>query len=53
MQNDLLAMLGEGYQVVLSPVSNCACPSPVALKSSCVSADNIGLINGTAELMEV
>jgi hypothetical protein len=39
--------------VVLSPVSNRASPSPVALKSSCASANDIGLINGTTELTEV
>jgi hypothetical protein len=40
--------------VVLSPVSNRVSPSPVTLKSSCASANNIGLIDGTAELtMEV
>jgi hypothetical protein len=53
MQNNLLAMLGEGYQVVLSLVSNSASPSPTALKRSCASAYNIGLINGTTELTEV
>jgi hypothetical protein len=36
--------------VVLSPLSNRASPSPSTLKSSCASADNIGLIDGTAEL---
>jgi hypothetical protein len=45
MQNNLLAMLGDGYQVVLSPLSNRASPLPVALKSSCAFAHNIGLIN--------
>jgi hypothetical protein len=40
--------------MVLSPMSNCANPSPATLKSSCASADNVGLIDGTAELaMEV
>jgi hypothetical protein len=31
-------------------VSNRASPSPATLKSSCVSGDNVGLIEGTAEL---
>jgi hypothetical protein len=35
----------------LSPVSNRASPSPATLKSSYASADNIGLIDGTAESM--
>jgi hypothetical protein len=35
-------------------MSNRASPSLVTLKSSCASADNVGLINGTAKLaMEV
>jgi hypothetical protein len=37
------------HQMVLSPMSNRASPSPAILKSSCASAD-VGLINGTAEL---
>jgi hypothetical protein len=53
MQNSLLATLGEGYQVVLSPMSNRASRSPATLKRSCASTDNIGFINGTAELTEV
>jgi hypothetical protein len=53
MQNSLLKALGNGYQLVLSPVSNRESPSPATLKSSCASVDNIGLINGTTELMEV
>jgi hypothetical protein len=53
MQNNLLGILGEGFQVVLSPVSDRASPSPITLKSSCAFADSIGLINGTAELTEV
>jgi hypothetical protein len=36
---------------VLSPVSNCTNPSPATLKSSCASVDNVGLINGTSELV--
>jgi hypothetical protein len=32
-------------------VSNHASPSPTTLKSSCASADNVGLIDGTAELV--
>jgi hypothetical protein len=36
-------------QMVLSPMSNRASPSPATLKSSCMSAD-VGLIDGTAEL---
>jgi hypothetical protein len=36
--------------VVLSLVSNRASPSPVTLKSSCASVDNVGLVDGTAEL---
>jgi hypothetical protein len=36
--------------MVLSPMSNRASPSPATLKSSCASADNVGLIDGTAEL---
>jgi hypothetical protein len=31
-------------------VSNRASPSPTTLKCSCASANNVGLINGTAEL---
>jgi hypothetical protein len=31
-------------------MSNRASPSPATLKRSCTSADNIGLIDGTAEL---
>jgi hypothetical protein len=31
-------------------VSNRASPSPTTLKSSCASADNVGLIYGTVEL---
>jgi hypothetical protein len=38
------------HQMVFSPVSNRASPSPATLKSSCASADNVGLIDGTAEL---
>jgi hypothetical protein len=37
------------HQMVLSPMSNRASPSPATLKSSCASAD-VGLIDGTAEL---
>jgi DNA-directed RNA polymerase subunit N (RpoN/RPB10) len=37
------------HQMVLSPKSNRASPSPATLKSSCASAD-VGLIDGTAEL---
>jgi hypothetical protein len=36
--------------MVLSPTSNRASPSPATLKSNCVSADNVGLIDSTAEL---
>jgi hypothetical protein len=36
-------------EVVLSPMSNRASPSPTTLKSSCASID-VGLIDGTAEL---
>jgi hypothetical protein len=36
--------------MVLSPMSNHASPSPSTLKKSCASADNVGLIDGTAEL---
>jgi hypothetical protein len=36
--------------MVLSPMCNRASPSPATLKSSCASADNVGLIDGTAEL---
>jgi hypothetical protein len=32
-------------------VSNHASPSPAKLKSTCASTDNIGLIDGTVELM--
>jgi hypothetical protein len=40
--------------MVSSPVSNCTSPSPATLKSSCASIDNVGLIDGIAELaMEV
>jgi hypothetical protein len=39
------------HQMVLSPMSNRASPSPATLKSSCASADNVGLIDGTAELV--
>jgi hypothetical protein len=49
MQNNLLKRLCC-HHVVLSPVSNHTSPSPATLKSSCASADNIGLIDGTAEL---
>jgi DNA-directed RNA polymerase subunit N (RpoN/RPB10) len=38
------------HQMVLSPMSNRASPSPATLKSSCASAD-LGLIDGTAELV--
>jgi DNA-directed RNA polymerase subunit N (RpoN/RPB10) len=37
------------HQMVLSPMSNCASPSPATLKSSFASTD-VGLIDGTAEL---
>jgi hypothetical protein len=37
------------HQMVLSPMSNRASPSPARLKSNCASA-NIGLIGGTTEL---
>jgi hypothetical protein len=37
------------HQMMLSPMSNCASPSPAKLKSSCASAD-VGLTDGTAEL---
>jgi hypothetical protein len=37
------------HQMVLSPMSNRASPSPATLKSSCASAD-VGLIDGTTEL---
>jgi hypothetical protein len=41
------------HQMVLSPMSNRASPSPTTLNSSCASAD-VGLIDGTTELaMEV
>jgi hypothetical protein len=36
--------------VVLSSVSNRTSPSPTTLKSSCASADNLGLIDDTTEL---
>jgi hypothetical protein len=39
-----------GHQMVLSPVSSRARPSPATLKSSCASADNVGFIDGTAVL---
>jgi hypothetical protein len=39
------------HQMVLSPVSNRANPSPTTLKSSCASVDNVGLIDDTAELV--
>jgi hypothetical protein len=35
---------------MLSSMSNRASPSPATLKSSCASADNVALIDGTAEL---
>jgi hypothetical protein len=38
------------HQMVLSPMFNRASPSLAILKSSCASADNVGLIDGTAEL---
>jgi hypothetical protein len=38
------------HQMVLSLVSNHASPSLATLKSSCASAYNVGLIDGTAEL---
>jgi hypothetical protein len=38
------------HQIVLSPMSNRASPSPATLKSRCASADNVGLIDGTVEL---
>jgi hypothetical protein len=37
--------------MVLSPMSNRASSSPATLKSSCASADNVGLIDGTTELV--
>jgi DNA-directed RNA polymerase subunit N (RpoN/RPB10) len=37
------------HQMVLSPMSNRASPSPTTLNSSCASAD-VGLIDGTTEL---
>jgi hypothetical protein len=37
------------HQMVFSPMSNRASPSPATLKSRCVSAD-VGLIDGTTEL---
>jgi hypothetical protein len=37
------------HQMVLSPMSNCASPSPATLKSSCASAD-VCLIDGIVEL---
>jgi hypothetical protein len=39
------------HQTVLSPMSNRASPSPATLKSSCVSAGNVGVIDGTTELV--
>jgi hypothetical protein len=39
------------HQMVFSPVSNRASPSPSTLKSSCASVDNVGLIHGTVELV--
>jgi hypothetical protein len=43
-----------GHQMVLSPMSIAQALHTPKLKSSCVSADNVGLIDGTAELtMEV
>jgi hypothetical protein len=39
------------HQMVLSPISDRASPSPATLNSSCASADNVGLIDGTAELV--
>jgi hypothetical protein len=38
------------HQMVLSPMSNRASPSPATLKSSCASAGNVGLIDDTVEL---
>jgi hypothetical protein len=38
------------HQMVLSPMSNRTSPSPATVKSSCASADNVGLIDGTVEL---
>jgi DNA-directed RNA polymerase subunit N (RpoN/RPB10) len=38
------------HQMMLSLVSNHARPSPATLKCSSASADNVGLIDGTAEL---
>jgi hypothetical protein len=35
----------------MSPMFNRASPSPATLKSSCASAGNVGLIDGTAELV--
>jgi hypothetical protein len=51
MRNDLLAMMAQGYQMVLSPVSNCVIPSPATLKNSCAFIDNVGLINGPVEFL--
>jgi hypothetical protein len=39
-----------GHKMVLSPMTNHASPSLATLKSRCASADNVGLIDGTAEL---
>jgi hypothetical protein len=36
--------------MVLSPMSNHASSSPATLTSSCASADNVSLIDGTTEL---
>jgi hypothetical protein len=47
-------MLMQNMQMqrwVLSPVYNRASPSPATLKSSCASADNVGLIDGTTKLV--
>jgi hypothetical protein len=38
------------HQIVLSPMSNRASPSPATLKSNCASSD-VGLIDGTTELV--
>jgi hypothetical protein len=51
MKKDMLDMMARGYQVVFALVSNCTSPSPAGLKSSCASADNVGLINDTTELL--
>jgi hypothetical protein len=50
MQMQNMQMQWCCHQMVLSPVSNHASPSPATLKSSFASADNVGLIDGTAEL---